>query len=57
MYSKMPTDFFSGSGCEALLREEGVIHLQKLRNMKAERLSSTSVRKGCLPSKFMKTSW
>ena len=38
--------------CKAILREEG-----KWRNFKSEQLSSTSVRKECLPRKFMKTSW
>ena len=29
----------------------------KWRNLKSEQLSSTSVRKECLPRKFMKISW
>ena len=28
-----------------------------MKNLKSERLACTSVRKECLPSKFMKTSW
>ena len=42
-------------GClyKALLRKEGATHLQKLRNLKPEQLSSISVRKECLARKFM----
>ena len=40
-----------GCLCKALLREAGTIHL-KWRNLKSEQLSSTSVRKECLPRKF-----
>ena len=41
--------------CKSLLREEGTTHFAKSRNVKSERLSSTSVRKECLKRKFMKT--
>ena len=34
-----------GCLCKALLREEGATHLQNRKNLKSERLSSTSVRK------------
>ena len=42
--------------CKTHLRVEGVTHLQK-RNLKSDRLSSTSVMKEYLPMKFIKTSW
>ena len=42
----MKTTFMRG-GCDTFA---------KWRNLKSERLSSTSVRKECLPRKFMKTS-
>ena len=48
-----------GCFCKAILREEGATHLQNGDTMYLEirRLSSTSIRKECLPRKFMKTSW
>ena len=46
-----------GCLCKALLREEGVTHLQKWRNLKSKLLSSISVRRECLPRKLIMTSW
>ena len=37
--------------------ESMVRHICKMENLKSELLLSTSVRKECLPKKFMKTSW